>query len=143
MSSTVPRSERQPPVATTVGDPSERRAVDRGRALEADARDPLGHLRSRFALPDEVIYLDGNSLGALQPSVAERLRTVVDAEWGHGLVRSWEDAGWVQLPRRVATLMAPLLGAAPDELAVTDSTSANLFKALAAARRLRPNRHVL
>ena len=117
--------------------------MDRGRALEADARDPLGHLRSRFALPDEVIYLDGNSLGALQPSVAERLRTVVDAEWGHGLVRSWEDAGWVQLPRRVATLLAPLLGAAPDELAVTDSTSANLFKALAAARRLRPNRHVL
>ena len=117
--------------------------MDRGTAVAADARDPLGHLRSRFALHDDIIYLDGNSLGALQPAVAERLRAVVDAEWGRGLIRSWNDAGWVELPRRVASLLAPLLGAAPDELAVTDSTSANLFKALAAAHRLRPDRHVL
>ncbi len=117
--------------------------MDRRTAVEADALDPLGHLRSRFTLPDGVVYLDGNSLGALQPAVAERLRAVVDTEWGHGLIRSWNDAGWVELPRRVAELLAPLLGAAPDELAVTDSTSANLFKALAAARRLRPDRRVL
>lgn len=117
--------------------------MDRASAVEADARDPLGHLRSRFTLPDAVIYLDGNSLGALQPAVAERLRAVVDIEWGHGLIRSWNDAGWVELPRRVAGLLAPLLGAAPDELAVADSTSANLFKALAAAHRLRPDRRVL
>ena len=117
--------------------------MDRGTAVDADARDPLGHLRSRFTLPAAVIYLDGNSLGALQPAVAERLREVVDTEWGHGLIRSWNDAGWVELPRRVAGLLSPLLGAAPDELAVTDSTSANLFKALATARRLRPGRRVL
>ena len=117
--------------------------VDRRTAALADAEDPLGHLRGAFSLPQEVIYLDGNSLGALQPAVAERLGSVIDGEWGRGLIRSWNDAGWVELPRRVAARLAPLLGARASELAVTDSTSANLFKALAAARRLRPDRQVL
>ena len=117
--------------------------MDRRTAALADDEDPLGHLRGAFSLPEEVIYLDGNSLGALQPAVADRLRSVIDGEWGRGLIRSWNDAGWVELPRRVATRLAPLLGASTSELAVTDSTSANLFKALAAARRLRPDRRVL
>lgn len=117
--------------------------MDRLEAARRDAEDPLGARRGAFAIPDEVIYLDGNSLGALQPAVATRLQQVVEAEWGHGLIRSWNDAGWIELPRRVATRLAPLVGADPDELAVTDSTSANLFKALAAARRLRGDRHVL
>ncbi len=117
--------------------------MDRLAAARADAEDPLRHLRGTFSLPAGVIYLDGNSLGALQPAVAERLRAVIDREWGHGLIRSWNDAGWVELPRRVATRLAPLLGATPAELAVTDSTSANLFKALAAAHRLRPERRIL
>jgi kynureninase len=117
--------------------------MDRHEAARRDAEDPLRGLRGAFAIPDELIYLDGNSLGALQPAVAARLHAVIEAEWGHGLIRSWNDAGWVELPRRVARRLAPLGGAAPDELAVTDSTSANLFKALAAARRLRPDRHVL
>ncbi len=117
--------------------------MDRRTAAQLDAEDPLRHLRSHFALPEDVLYLDGNSLGALQPRVAERLASVVEAEWGRGLIRSWNDAGWVEMPRRVAQRLAPLLGAEPAELAVTDSTSANLFKALAAAHRLRPERRVV
>jgi kynureninase len=117
--------------------------VDRRSCLAADAADPLAPARSRFTLPAGVVYLDGNSLGALQPEVAARMRDVVEHEWGAGLIRSWNDAGWVELPRRIAARLAPLLGAADDELAVTDSTSVNLFKALAAARRLRPDRRVL
>ena len=117
--------------------------MDRRTAASLDAEDPLRHLRARFAIPDDVIYLDGNSLGALQPRVAERLKDVIEAEWGRGLIRSWKDAGWVEIPRRVAERLAPLLGAAPEEIAVTDSTSANLFKALAAAHQLRPDRRVI
>jgi kynureninase len=117
--------------------------VDRTACLAADRADPLAPFRSRFALPDGVLYLDGNSLGALQPAVATRLRQLIDDEWGRGLIRSWNDAGWAELPGRVAQRLAPIVGADADELAVTDSTSANLFKALAAARRLRPERRVL
>jgi kynureninase len=117
--------------------------MDRRDCLAADATDPLGALHGRFQLPDGIIYLDGNSLGTLQPEVARRLRDVIEHEWGAGLIRSWNDAGWVELPRRIAGRLAPLIGAQPSEIAVTDSTSANLFKALAAARRLRPERHVL
>jgi kynureninase len=117
--------------------------VELADCTDADRHDPLGHLRSRFAVPDGTIYLDGNSLGALQPAVADRVRRVVEREWGQGLIRSWNDAGWVDLPQRVAGRLAPLVGARPHELAVTDSTSANLFKVLAAARQLRPDRRVL
>jgi kynureninase len=112
-------------------------------ARRADAADPLAGLRDAFALPPDVIYLDGNSLGALQPAVAAAVRRAVDEEWGRGLIRSWNDAGWIDLPGRIAARLAPLLGAAADEVAVADSTSTNLFKALAAARRLRPDRRVV
>jgi kynureninase len=117
--------------------------VDREAARRADADDPLAAYRAHFTVPEGVTYLDGNSLGALQPAVAERLREVVDREWGEGLIRSWNDAGWVGLPARIATRLAPIVGAQPHELAVADSTSTNLFKVLAAARRLRPDRSVL
>ena len=117
--------------------------MDRDTCARADREDPLAPLRDRFTLPDGVIYLDGNSLGALQPVVADRIAELLRDEWGNGLIRSWNDAGWVALPGRIAARLAPLLGADQDELAVTDSTSANLFKALAAARQLRPDRTVL
>jgi kynureninase len=117
--------------------------VDRRSCLDADVTDPLAAARAHFTLPDGIVYLDGNSLGALQPAVAARMRDVVEHEWGAGLIRSWNDAGWVELPRRIAERLAPLLGASDRELAVTDSTSVNLFKALAAARRLRPDRGIL
>lgn len=117
--------------------------MDRDELAARDAEDPLAPLRAGFHLPPDTVYLDGNSLGALQPVVAERVRDLVAHEWGHGLIRSWNDAGWIDLPRQVAARIAPLIGASPDEVAVTDSTSVDLFKALVAARRLRPDRRVI
>jgi kynureninase len=117
--------------------------MDRETCEALDAADALAPLRGRFRIPDGVRYLDGNSLGALQPAVADRLRRVVEDEWGEGLIRSWNEAGWVDLPTRVAGRVAGLVGADPDEVAVTDSTSVDLFKTLVAARQLRPDRHVL
>jgi kynureninase len=121
--------------------------VDRASCGAWDAEDPLRHAREAIALPDGVIYLDGNSLGPLHTSVVTRLREVVEVEWGEGLITSWNASslrpGWVDLPARVAAKLAPWLGADPDEIAVADSTSVDLFKALAAARRLRPERDVL
>ncbi|HSK24036.1 MAG TPA: kynureninase [Egicoccus sp.] len=117
--------------------------MDRAACVERDLADPLAGRRDTFALPDGVIYLDGNSLGALPREVAERMRTTVEQEWGEGLIRSWNEAGWVDLPARVAHRIAPLVGADADELAVGDSTSVDLFKVLAAARALRPGRGVV
>lgn len=117
--------------------------MDRAACVERDLADPLAGRRDAFALPDGVIYLDGNSLGALPRGVAQHMRTTVEQEWGEGLIRSWNEAGWVDLPARVAHRIAPLVGADADEVAVGDSTSVDLFKVLAAARALRPERRVI
>ena len=103
-----------------------------------DQRDPLAFARARFTLPDGVIYLDGNSLGALPVATPARLQAAVTGEWGHGLIRSWNTAGWIDAPRRVGARIASLIGAAPDEVVSTDSTSINLFKLASAAVRPRP-----
>ncbi len=108
-----------------------------------DQADDLAYLRDAFVLPDDVVYLDGNSLGALPIRAVKRLGTLVEEEWGQGLVRSWNDSGWIDLPGLVAAALAPLLGASPDEVAVGDSTSVNLFKLLAGAARLRPDRPLI
>lgn len=108
-----------------------------------DAGDALRHARSRFMLPDGVNYLDGNSLGAVPKGVAERVAHVIREEWGVGLIRSWNGAGWFEAPGRIGTKMAPLLGAAPHQVTITDTISINLFKALAAAIRLRPGRETI
>jgi kynureninase len=115
----------------------------RADAAELDAADPLRGLRERFLLPPDVIYLDGNSLGALPRSTPDRLATVLRHEWGERLVRSWNEAGWWTASRRVAAALAPLLGAAEDEVVVADSTSTNLFKLFTAGLRSRPDRPVL
>ena len=104
-----------------------------------DAEDPLAPLRERFDLPD-LIYLDGNSLGPLPRAARERVRRCVDTEWGHDLIASWNKAGWIDLPRTTGARIAALIGAEPDAVRVADSTSVNLFKVLAAALRLRPER---
>ncbi|MEC7211855.1 MAG: hypothetical protein VXW25_07545, partial [Pseudomonadota bacterium] len=83
-------------------------------AIARDAADPLAPLRARFEIPEDVIYLDGNSLGVLPKGVAARVAATVDDEWGNGLIRSWNTAGWIDLPRRVGARIAPLVGAAPD-----------------------------
>jgi kynureninase len=95
--------------------------------------DPLAALREQFMLPDGVIYLDGNSLGPLPARTAARVQQVVREEWGAGLIGSWNAAGWIDLPQRVGDKIARLVGAAPGELLVADSTSVNLYKVLCAA----------
>jgi kynureninase len=101
------------------------------RAL--DAQDPLRALREQFTLPEGVIYLDGNSLGVLPNTAAARVAKAVTAEWGQGLIRSWNSAGWFELPQRLGNKIARLIGAAPGEVVATDSTSINLYKVLSAA----------
>lgn len=109
-------------------------------AARLDAQDPLAHCRERFTLPPGVIYLDGNSLGALPRSVLARVARAVEHEWGVGLIRSWNEADWYPAPQRVGGRIAPLIGAHADEVIVADSTSINLFKVLAAALRMRAGR---
>lgn len=114
--------------------------MTRDHSIELDARDPLAAHRDRFALPSGVIYLDGNSLGPLPRATVARIDDVIEHEWGQGLIRSWNTAGWIDLPRRVGAKIAKLIGAASSEVICADSTSVNLFKALAAALRLQSTR---
>lgn len=99
-----------------------------------DAIDPLGHVRKLFDLDDDVVYLDGNSLGAPPRAVAERMQEVVRQQWGRRLIRSWSE-GWWEAPQRVGDKVGRLIGAAPGQVVVGDSTSVNIFKALMAAVR--------
>ncbi len=101
-----------------------------------DAQDPLRALRERFALPQGVIYLDGNSLGAQPKAAAARVAEVVTQEWGQDLITSWNKAGWITLPERLGNQFAPWLGAGQGELVFTDTTSINLYKVLSAAARI-------
>lgn len=98
-----------------------------------DAADTLRPLRELFDIPEGVIYLDGNSLGVMPKTAAARAAEVVTQEWGQGLIRSWNTAGWFSLPQRLGNRIAPLIGADADEVVATDSTSINLFKVLSAA----------
>lgn len=109
-------------------------------AERLDAEDPLAGVRDRFVLPEGLVYLDGNSLGALGVPVPAAVGDVVQEQWGQSLVGSWNSRDWWNAPRRVGARIARLVGAADDEVVVADSTSVNLFKALVAAARLRPGR---
>ena len=100
--------------------------LDRAHALALDAADPLADKRHAFALPEGVIYLDGNSLGALPKATPERLARVAVQEWGDDLITSWNKHGWIELPRRIGDKIARLIGAGPGEVVVADSTSVNL-----------------
>ena len=117
--------------------------ADRSYALQRDADDPLASFRERFVIDDpSLIYLDGNSLGRLPLATAERIAEVVRREWGTGLVRSW--AHWVGLPGRVGDLLGShLLGAAPGQVLVCDSTTVNLYKLARAGVGARPRRSVI
>lgn len=115
----------------------------RADCLARDAADPLAFARERFALPEGIIYLDGNSLGPLPKATAERLRQTVEQEWGQGLIRSWNEADWINAPARLGAKIARLIGARPHEVLVADSTSVNLYKLAAAAAALRPERSVI
>ena len=108
-----------------------------------DAADPLAPFRERFQLREGLIYLDGNSLGALPKATGERLAEVIGGEWGEGLITSWLEALWSTAPRRIGDKIGRLLGAKPGEIVATDSTSVNIFKALTAALSLRRERTVI
>ena len=98
-----------------------------------DAQDPLRELRHQFTLPNGVIYLDGNSLGVMPNTAASRVAKAVTEEWGQGLIRSWNSAGWFDMPQRLGNKIAQLIGAGPGEVVATDSVSINLFKVLSTA----------
>ena len=108
-----------------------------------DAADPLASYRERFTLPNDVIYLDGNSLGALPRDTPAKVAAVMQEEWGNGLIRSWNSADWIGAPQRVGAKIARLVGAQAHEVVVADSTSVNLHKLIVAALGARPNRHVV
>jgi kynureninase len=108
-----------------------------------DRADELAAFRDCFVLPDGVIYLDGNSLGALPKATPARVAQVVQQEWGQSLITSWTEHGWIDLQFRVGEKIGKLIGAAPGTTVVADSTSVNLFKLLAAALDQRPGRSVI
>ncbi|MFE0450853.1 kynureninase [Streptomyces sp. NPDC058914] len=105
------------------------------KARELDAGDHLSSKRAEFVL-DEVVYLDGNSLGALPSAVPARVADVVGRQWGELRIRSWEESGWWTAPERIGDRIAPLVGAGAGQVVVGDSTSVNVFKALVGAVRL-------
>ncbi|WP_024300915.1 kynureninase [Pseudogulbenkiania sp. MAI-1] len=119
----------------------------REACLQADQQDPLAALKHHFELPPGVIYLDGNSLGVLPKAARARSAEVIDQEWGVGLIRSWNTAGWFDLPARLGDKLGRLIGANAGEVVVTDTTSLNIFKSLAAALRIQqqdqPQRRVI
>jgi kynureninase len=112
-------------------------------AQQLDAADPLAFARERFSLPDGLIYLDGNSLGALPAAAPAVLATTAERQWGEDLIGSWTKHGWIDWPTRIAAKLAPIVGADPSELLIADSTSVSLFKLLAAAARARPGRKTI
>jgi len=111
--------------------------------LAEDVADPLAHFRAHFHLPAGVIYLDGNSLGALPCAAPDRVAAAIEQEWGESLIRSWNVHDWIGAPRRLGDKIAGLVGAKAGEVIVADSTSVNLFKLLAAALAHQRNRRTI
>jgi kynureninase len=118
-------------------------ACSRDTCVARDAADPLGALRGRFVIPEGVIYLDGNSLGPLPRAAVKTFDRTIEQEWGQDLIKSWNSAGWFDLPLRLGDRIGALIGAAPGQTVVCDTTSINLYKAVHAAMGLRPDRDVV
>jgi kynureninase len=117
--------------------------VTREYCAARDAADPFGPLRDRFLLQPHIIYLDGNSLGALPRGVAERVDSTIRQEWGESLIGAWNAHGWFQLPLKLGNRLARLIGAEPDSVIVADTISVNLFKLLTSALGARRERRVV
>jgi kynureninase len=108
-----------------------------------DQSDPLAAFRDEFFLPPDVIYLNGNSLGAMPLAAAERAKRVIEHEWAEGLIGSMNTAGWYELPSTLGRKIAPLVGAKPNEVVLTDAVGINLYKVVAAALKMQPDRRVV
>jgi len=103
--------------------------IARKDAEELDRTDPLAHWRNEFVIPDPaLVYLDGNSLGRTPKRTIEALHRVVETEWAGDLIESWWEHGWLDLALSVGDELAPLLGAAPGEVAVHESTTVSIFQ---------------
>lgn len=118
-------------------------SLTRSDCEQLDRSDPLAKWRDAFELPESVIYLDGNSLGPLPRATRERVLKTLNEEWGRDLIKSWNTAGWMDMPAKIGAQIAALLGADAHEVVTADSTSVNLFKVLSAAVRMRPDRQVI
>lgn len=110
---------------------------------QMDADDALAFARQRFSIPDGLIYLDGNSLGVLPAATPARMKEMVEREWGEDLISSWNKHGWMDMPLDLGAKVAPLIGAAPEEVLVADTVSINIYKLAAAALKMRPGRKVI
>lgn len=116
--------------------------ITRAAAEALDAADPLAGFRDRFYVPnDDVVYLDGNSLGMPPKRTLERLREVFENDWATGLIRSWDH--WLDMPQRVGNTLAPLIGADAGEVVLHDNTTLNVYQTVHAAIAMRPDRHVI
>jgi kynureninase len=118
-------------------------AMTRADFEKLDREDPLAAFRQEFHIPPGVIYMDGNSLGAMPKAVLRRVREVTEREWADNLIKSWNTADWFNAPQRIGDKIAPIIGADKGETVATDSTSINLFKALSAALRINSDRSVI
>ena len=117
--------------------------VSREMCVARDDSDALAALRDRFVIPDGLIYLDGNSLGPMPRAAANVLSRTIEQEWGQDLIKSWNSAGWFEMPLRLGDRVGALIGAASGQTVVCDTTSINLYKAVHAAIGLRPGRDVV
>ena len=117
--------------------------TSREACVARDSVDPLRAFRDRFVLPEGIIYLDGNSLGPMPRTAAGVLNRAIEHEWGQDLIKSWNSAGWFDMPARLGDRVGALMGAAPGQTLVCDTTSINLYKAVHAAIGLRPDRSVI
>jgi kynureninase len=120
-----------------------RKLPDQPLSKQWTPADTLRPMRDRFVLPDGLIYLDGNSLGAATPAAIREAAIAANQEWGQGLIRSWNTAGWFDMPVELGDRIGQLIGAAPGQTVVCDTTSINIYKALHAAMGLRPGRDVI
>ena len=116
-------------------------SLTRSDCIALDRQDPLADCRDRFAIPADIIYLDGNSLGALSGATLPSITKIIEQEWGHDLIQSWNKAGWFELPSTLGDRIATLIGSAPGQVVVCDNTSINLYKALHAALQINQGRH--
>ena len=117
--------------------------ITRAQCVAMDQADPLAPRRERFELPPGIIYLDGNSLGALPRHTAAHMHEVVQTQWGRDLIGGWNKHGWIDAPLRLGARIAPLIGAGADEVLVADTASINLFKLIAGALSMRPGRRTI